>query len=263
MDLETPRAKSFDILADARSSSEPGRKREWLILNTLYRNSPIQGEAPAVLPRLDLSEVWTWTGDVGGASGEIALADDAELITGLMEDNPLGLSLLFQRYAGLVLAVAVRILRNRSEAEEVVQEVFLYIYERPHVFDPAKGSARKWIMRIAGSRALDRRLYLARRGFYAGVDSRSLHDTLPARSDLEVDTISALNREHLERAFEVLTEMQRQTIECFYFGGLELREISSLLGEPLANVRHHLYRGLARLRRSTVLRNLCNGRRPY
>ena len=108
----------------------------------------------------------------------------------------------------------------------------------------------------AYNRALDRKAHLARRGFYAGTDVASLDDTLSGTTDLEKEIGSKLNREYLQRAFDELTEMQHRTLELFYFGGLELREISEKLNEPLGNVRHHFYRGLERLRRSTFVQRL-------
>lgn len=187
---------------------------------------------------------------------EVLSPDDADILAGLKAERSGDLNVLFNRYSGLVLAIALRILGNRSEAEEVVQEVFLYIYERSQVFDPLKGSAKAWIIQIAFSRSLDRKSYLARRGFYAAVDIGSLDDSLAANTDLEQETEARLNRKRLERAFAELTEMQRRTIEFFYFGGLELREISERLSEPLGNVRHHLYRGLERLRKSDFVLGL-------
>jgi len=65
-----------------------------------------------------------------------------------------------------------------------------------------------------------------------------------------------MNRMHLERAFEELPQIQRRTLDLFYFQGLELREISERLNEPLGNVRHHFYRGLEKLRKSAFVRRL-------
>jgi RNA polymerase sigma factor (sigma-70 family) len=95
---------------------------------------------------------------------------------------------------------------------------------------------------------------LARRGFYAGENISSLQ--LREETDLEQQIDSKLIREHLERAFSKLTDRQRRTIKFFYFEGLDLKEISGLLGEPLGSVRHHLYRGLEHLRKSSLLRRL-------
>jgi RNA polymerase sigma-70 factor (ECF subfamily) len=174
----------------------------------------------------------------------------------LQERNSSALDVLFSRYARLVLGIALRILNDYSEAEEIVQEAFFYVYQKAALFDPTKGSAKTWIVQIAYNRALDRKAHLARRGFYAGTDVASLDDTLSGTTDLEKEIGSKLNREYLQRAFDELTEMQHRTLELFYFGGLELREISEKLNEPLGNVRHHFYRGLERLRRSTFVQRL-------
>ena len=172
--------------------------------------------------------------------------------TDLEGDTAPFLNTLFRRYSRLVLSVAERILRDKSEAEEVVQEVFLYAHLKAKLFNPAKGSSKAWIMQIALSRALDRKLYLSRRGFYAARDNRLLTGLL-GKTDLERETASKLNRRHLEHAFGDLTPVQRRTIRCFYFEGLDLREISEQFSEPLENVRHHFYRGLKKLRSSTRL----------
>jgi RNA polymerase sigma-70 factor (ECF subfamily) len=145
-------------------------------------------------------------------------------------------------------------LGDPSEAEEVVQEVFFYLYRRPDLFDPSKGTVKAWISRIALSRALDRKLSLARKRFHAGADIGSLE--LRGKTDLDQEVETKLSRQHLERAFAELTQRQRRTIELFYFEGLELREISERLRQPLGTVRHHLYRGLERLRKSPVLHRL-------
>jgi len=150
----------------------------------------------------------------------------------------------------------LRILRDHGEAEEVVQDVFFYVYQKASLFDPARGSGKAWIVQIAFHRALDRKAHLSRRGFYVGTDIDPLHDTLLGHSDLEQEVGSGMNRVLLERAFEDLPEIQRRTLNLFYFQGLELREISESLNEPLGNVRHHFYRGLEKLRKSAFVRRL-------
>jgi RNA polymerase sigma-70 factor, ECF subfamily len=161
------------------------------------------------------------------------------------------LDLLFDRYSGLVLSTACRILGDASEAQDVTQEVFFYVYRKSQLYDPSKGSIKAWIIQIAFSRALDRKLRLARWRFHNGADPSSLEMPGPANLEQEIDR--RLSREYLEKALAELSEMQRRTIEFFYFADLNLREISERLREPLGCVRHHLYRGLQRLRKSTVL----------
>jgi RNA polymerase sigma-70 factor (ECF subfamily) len=166
------------------------------------------------------------------------------------------LDLLFRRYSKLVFGIAMRIINDRNEAEEVVQEAFLYVHQKAGLYDQAKGSAKGWVVQIAFSRAQDRRAHLTRRGFYSGTDIDSVDDTLVSSEDVEHDVGVRLDFSYLQCAFEELTTIQRQTLELFYFEGLELREISERLHEPFGNVRHHFYRGLERLRKSPAVKRL-------
>jgi RNA polymerase sigma-70 factor (ECF subfamily) len=181
---------------------------------------------------------------------------DEELMARLDANDSNVLNLLFERYSRLVLGIALRILHDHGEAEEVVQEAFFQVFQKANLFDPAKGAAKAWIVQIAFHRALDRKAYLDRRGFYLCTDIGCLDDTLLGKTDLDQEIGARLNRVHLEKAFEELPEKQRRTLELFYFEGLALREIIEKLNEPLGNVRHHLYRGLERLRNSAFIQRI-------
>jgi RNA polymerase sigma-70 factor (ECF subfamily) len=181
---------------------------------------------------------------------------DEELMARLHANDSNVLNLLFERYSRLVLGIALRILHDHGEAEEVVQESFFQVFQKANLFDPTKGAAKAWIVQIAFHRALDRKSYLDRRGFYLGTDIGSLDDVLLSKTDLDQEIGARFNRMHLEKAFEELPEKQRRTLELFYFEGLELREIIEKLNEPLGNVRHHLYRGLERLRNSAFIQRI-------
>lgn len=166
------------------------------------------------------------------------------------------LATLFDRFARTVAAVAYRILRDRGEAEEIVQEVFLYLHRRSELFDPARGTARTFIKQVAYSRALDRREYLVRRQFYSGTDLDSAPDRVVGDTDLERDVTQRLHRAQLRKAFDELPQKQRQVLEMYYFEGMNLREISEHTGDTLGNVRHHYYRGIEQLRKSAVIEQL-------
>jgi RNA polymerase sigma-70 factor, ECF subfamily len=170
------------------------------------------------------------------------------------KDSLENLDALFQRYSRLVIGIAWRVLGNASDAEEVLQDVFLYLYRNSELFDPSKGTLKAWIAHITFCRALDRKVHSARRRFLPNSEIDSL--TVRQQTDLDEQLEAKLRRKHLDRALASLSRMQRATIECFYFEGLELREISEHLGEPLGNVRHHLYRGLKRLSKSSELHQL-------
>jgi RNA polymerase sigma-70 factor, ECF subfamily len=186
---------------------------------------------------------------------------DEDLMARLQSNDCNALDALFKRFSRLVFGIALRILGNRGESEDIVQDVFFYMYQKPALFDPAKGSAKGWIVQIAFSRALDRRAHLSRRAYYSGTNVDVLADTLVGSTDMEQEVVARLNRTHLQRAFEDLPAVQRRTIELFYFEGLELREISQRLDESLGNVRHHFYRGLQRLRKNSFVQNLREAQR--
>lgn len=187
---------------------------------------------------------------------ELRSPSDEELMARMQAKDSEALDQLYTRYARLVFGIAFRTLNDRSEAEEVVQETFFSLYQKALLFDPSKGSAKGWVVQTAFSRARDRRAHLLRRGFYSGTDIDSLDDTLQGEGDVEREVGLRIDFAHLLSAFEDLTEMQRSTLELFYFQGLELREISQRLNEPFGNVRHHFYRGLERLRKSPAVKRL-------
>ena len=212
---------------------------------------------------LPLSLIWN-RGEERSTISDVsadAYVSDEELMMRLQSHDSNALDALFKRYSRLVFGIAVRILRNRGESEDVVQDVFVYMFQKPELFDPAKGSGKGWIVQIAFSRALDRRDRLSRRAFYSGTNVEFLGDTLLASTDIEEEIEARLYRGHLQKAFEQLPAIQRRTLELFYFEGLELREISQRLGESLGNVRHYYYRGLQRLRKTSLVQSLREAQR--
>ena len=218
----------------------------------LKMSSPPNGRA------LVLPVVWGTRREceVAPAEAEVRSPSDEELMSRLQAKDAKGLELLFHRYSKLMFGIALRILNDHSESEEVVQEAFFYVYQKAYLFDPAKGSAKGWIVQVAFSRARDRKAHLFRRGFYSGTDLDSVDDTLLGQCDVEREVGLRLDFSSLQDAFEDLTQLQRRTLELFYFEGFDLREISERLQEPFGNVRHHFYRGLERLRKSPAVKRL-------
>jgi RNA polymerase sigma-70 factor (ECF subfamily) len=197
-----------------------------------------------------LSRLPEWPHAAQTADSLIPLAkcDDAALMVRVHAGDELALRELLERYARLVLTIGERILRDTGEAQELVQDVFLQIYSKSQLFDPQRGAFRPWLMRVACSRALNRRQYLNLRRFY---DDRNLDDyvdVFEATTNLEYQMELNQAGRVLEKAFNELTEKQRQTLELHFFEGYTLREISKRLNESLGNTRHHYYRALAKLR---------------
>jgi RNA polymerase sigma-70 factor, ECF subfamily len=196
---------------------------------------------------------------------EQAALTDEEALTRLKardtEAQQQSMELLFERYARLIHSIGYRVLRDWGEAEELVQNVFLYLYQKAELFDAGKGTAKAWITQAAYHRALDRRDYLTYRQFYLGTDLEGAPDTLAGDFDLEREIGARLDRKQLLKALEELPEKQAQTLKLNFFEGLNLREVSDWLGETLANTRHHYYRGLEKLRRSALVVSLRDRKR--
>lgn len=177
---------------------------------------------------------------------------DEELMISVRRGDKHALGLLFQRHGTAVLHVVWRILRDEAEADDVRQDVFVYIYERAHLYDSRKGSAPSWIMQIAYHRAIDRRRYLANRQHYDAPVFDELQTSVGAAPP-STDLIDG--KAILERLRETLTKEQRQTLELHIFEGYTLREIAERSGQTLGNVRNHYYRALDRLRGHIFSRN--------
>lgn len=155
---------------------------------------------------------------------------------------------LFDRYSRLILGLGLRILRDASEAQELVQEVFLYVYQKSAAFDASKASLRTWLVQITYSRAFNRRGYLQCRHFYDAHNVDDMTESLASSLSMEDYGESLDLKKFVQAAFADLTERQRMTLQMFFFGGYSIKEISSCLQESIDNTRNHYRRGLGRLR---------------
>jgi RNA polymerase sigma-70 factor (ECF subfamily) len=176
---------------------------------------------------------------------------DEVLLVRFTNGDDQSLGCFFERYGRLLRAVAARILRDGSEAEDLVQDLFLFIHRKSAIFDSSKSSARSWIVQMAYHRAISRRRYLVTRQFYTHEDFEGVGEQVVGVATTENDYSAevVLGRNGLEKVMEALTDDQRETLRLHFFEGYTLVEISEKLGQPHGNVRHHYYRGLAQLRK--------------
>jgi RNA polymerase sigma-70 factor (ECF subfamily) len=175
---------------------------------------------------------------------------DEDLLSRAQTGDSEAVAMLFDRFSRLVLSISMRILRDRGEAEDLVQDVFLHLCQKGNTFDAAKGSARTWMVQFAYRRALDRRSYLMRRHFYRDTASLEEANALEEARDFEESVATRFAADSLHAAFETLNEKQRATLELFFFGHCDLREAAVRLGETYENVRNYYYRGLRQLRQT-------------
>jgi RNA polymerase sigma-70 factor (ECF subfamily) len=188
-----------------------------------------------------------------GSVIQISEISDELLMEQICEGDKEALGALFRRYARSVRNAAYRILRNEAEADDLVQEVFLFIFRKAALFDSSRWAARSWIIHVTYHRAFDRRRYLNSRHFYT---SKELDDSAFRLADLREDlpfhersVEGILGKPLMARFTARLTPEQQETIRLYFFEGYALKEIAQLTGRSLVNVRSHYYRGLERLRK--------------
>ncbi len=176
--------------------------------------------------------------------------DDETLLLRMQASDMEALGLLFHRYARLTLGIARRVLRDKDEAEDLVQDVFLFLFFKSTMFDPARGSARSWLIQVTYRRAYDRRRYLCTRSFYDRTRRDNAAEALlsPTNPGIENPEEFFAWQSHLRPAFEGLSEDQQKTLTLYFYEGYTMREISEKLGQSFGNVQHHYYRGMNRLR---------------
>jgi len=177
---------------------------------------------------------------------ELKRLSDESLMIHLQAGHSDVLAIIFDRYYRLILSVAMKILRDVGEAEDLMQTVFLEIFKSAAQFDPARGTLKVWILQYAYHRGMSRRQHLNIRNFYKNADIADLHGELLSTevthfNDQEI-------RQLVTQALGSLNETQSRVLKLAYFEGLSLKEISDRTNETLGNVRHHYYRGLNRLR---------------
>jgi RNA polymerase sigma-70 factor (ECF subfamily) len=158
---------------------------------------------------------------------------------------------LFHRYARTLREIGRRILRDKTEAEDLVQEVFLYIHRKSSVFDSSTGSASSWIVQVAYTQALMRRRRLKAQGFYLSAITEKADECGIVNSegaDYDHTVEGLFGRNVWKKIVEDLTHDQRETLRLHFFEGYTFTEIAERLGQSHANVRNHHYRGLEKLR---------------
>lgn len=175
------------------------------------------------------------------------LSDEA-LMASLNSGCHDALAVLFARYHRLVFSIALRILRDAGEAEDVTQNVFLDIFRAMAQFDPAKGTTKTWILQYAYHRAINRRQYLSARSFYSLGTFEDFETSLPRNGSILSEFTLGEVKHLLKEGMATLSTPQRQVIELASYEGLSMQEIADKTGESLASVRHHYYRGLKKLR---------------
>jgi RNA polymerase sigma-70 factor (ECF subfamily) len=177
--------------------------------------------------------------------------DDRLLAERLRSGDREALGELYDRYASVAMAVAVRVVADRELAEDLVHDAYVAVWQKIDRFDPSRGSLRGWLLTIVRNRAIDR-LRGTRPSVEVGeADEQSLLRTEP--NPTWEDAVRRRSAEELRRALASLPDEQRQAVELAYYGGRTYREIAVLTGVPQGTANGRLRLALAKLRDSLSL----------
>jgi len=170
---------------------------------------------------------------------------DVELLKAVAAGDEAALGQLYDRYRLILFGVLMRILNNREEAEDVLQEVFLQVWRRATDFDANRGKPFTWLVTLARSRGIDRLRALASRERVAVM---SVSEASEEVSDAATDAILSEQRGIVNSALSQLPEEQKRPLMLAYFEGLTQSEIATQLGAPLGTVKTRMRSGMMKLR---------------
>ena len=162
---------------------------------------------------------------------------------------PDSLAELYDGFAGAMFSLALEVLGDRWEAEEVIQDVFAYIWKKPEAYSPEKGKFSSWLLVITRNRSIDRLRSRKRKVVHGEpIEALSNRQDHSSRDGAE-QAVLADERENIKNAFAQLPADQKEVLELNYFKGLNHQEISDLLKLSLGTVKSRIRLGMEKLRR--------------
>ncbi len=185
----------------------------------------------------------------GGAPQEDARAEEFELLRRIAQRERAAFEDLYSRYANILYASALKFVKEDADAQDVVQDVFIQIWDKAKLYDPAKGKPLTWALTLTRNRAIDRIRAIQRR---TRLRDEFEQETFVDESAGVREALSGVDASEkgqiLRKAVSQLSPQQKKVIELAYFGGLTQTEIAEKLGEPLGTVKARARRGLLKLK---------------
>ncbi len=170
---------------------------------------------------------------------------DQELIERLRRGDKSAFREIYARYSQVVFNLAFRMLRSREEAEEVVQEIFLQVWNKADTYDSERGAISTWIVNIARSRSIDKLRTLG----YREQTTELIEERVNSKSDLSrIIEEREESRKVIREALDSLPENQRIAIEMVFFEGLTHIEAAEKLNEPVGTIKTRIRLGVAKLK---------------
>jgi RNA polymerase sigma-70 factor (ECF subfamily) len=180
---------------------------------------------------------------------DLSTASDAALVVSISRYHQDALAEAYRRHGGAVFGLAKRLLGDAAIAEELVQEVFLRLWDQPEKFDPSRGTLRAYLLAHCHGRSVD---VLRSDASRRRREERDARRTAGAGYDVEHEVWDLTVAEQVRDAVLQLPSGERAAIELAYFGGHTYREVAELLHEPEGTVKSRIRSGLRRMRDSLV-----------
>jgi RNA polymerase sigma-70 factor (ECF subfamily) len=174
---------------------------------------------------------------------------DPQLVVAIARYQGEALAEVYRRHGGAVLGLARRVTGSQSEAEDVVQEVFLRLWKRPQLFDPVRGALRSFLLTQAHGRAVDQVRSVTARSNRERNEARA---TATAGYDLEHEVWDLAVAVEVAQALSTLPDAERSAIDLAYFSGHTYREVAVILSEPEGTIKARIRRGLKRMKQALV-----------
>jgi RNA polymerase sigma-70 factor, ECF subfamily len=185
--------------------------------------------------------------------GPYAQTDDVGLLIAVARYDGDALAEAYRRHAGAVFALATRMLWERTTAEELVQEIFLRLWEQPERYERTRGSLRTFLLMDAHARCVDRIRSDTRR---RSREERVGRAEMAEAYDVDLEAWDLTLAEQVREALDTLQDGERAAIELAYFGGHTYREVAHILELPEGTVKSRIRTGLTRLRSQLVDRGI-------
>jgi len=180
---------------------------------------------------------------------EYTEASDAALVVSIGRYQQAALAEAYRRHAGATFGLAKRLLNDHARAEEIVQEVFVRLWNDPNRYDPERGTLRSFLLAHTHGRSVDMiRSDVSRRTR----EEREAREQADGGYDVAREVWDMALAGHVREAMETLQEGEREAIELAYFGGLTYKEVAARLDEPEGTVKSRIRSGLKRLRGELV-----------
>lgn len=177
---------------------------------------------------------------------------DKDLLKRIARKDPVALSLLYDQYNRLLFGLLLSILKKRTEAEDLLQDVFSNIWEKANQYDPDRGTAYTWVVSLTRNKGIDRlrsKVYKEQKKQSTSLDDDNVYHPLFSKENNPLeDTILSNRAEMVRNALKQISEKQRHVIQISYFDGLSQSEISEEYSIPLGTVKTRMRDGMMKLR---------------